>query len=56
MYGVVLWRDQRGDRTLIWCEDHGNLAFFKAKDARTQALRSGDLVRFDMTEESDLRI
>lgn len=56
MYGVVLWSDHGSDRTLIWCEDHGNLAFSRNDDRTGVGLHSGDLVRFDMREEGDLRI
>lgn len=56
MYGVVLWSDHGSDRTLIWCEDHGNLAFSKSDDKTGVGLHSGDLVRFDMREEGELRI
>lgn len=56
MYGVVLWSDHGSDRTLIWCEDHGNLAYSKSDDKTGVGLHSGDLVRFDMLEEGDMRI
>ena len=28
MYGVVLWIDKNAQKAVIWCEDHGNLAYF----------------------------
>ena len=28
MYGVILWSDQTAQRAVIWCEDHGKLAYF----------------------------
>lgn len=56
MYGVVLWRDHGNDRTLIWCEDHGNLAFSSSGDMTGVGLQSGDLVRFDIRDEGKLRI
>lgn len=57
MYGVVLWSDGGSDRTLIWCEDHGDLAFSKGRDEAVEdGLRTGDVVRFDMVEDGELRI
>ena len=31
MYGVILWSDQKAQRAVIWCEDHGKLAYFNPK-------------------------
>ncbi len=56
MYGVVLWSDQSSDRALIWCEDHGNLAFCNSEDLVGAGLQSGDVVTFAMSQEQGLRI
>ena len=59
MYGVVLWSDKRKDRAVIWCEDHRNLAFFNSEateERRRTEFEPGDLVKFDLREEDDLRL
>lgn len=28
MYGVILWSDEITQKAVIWCEDHGRLAYF----------------------------
>lgn len=59
MYGVVLWSDPKCDRALIWCEDHGSLAFYNAqtkKNEKKPAFESGDLVRFKSRDTRDMRI
>lgn len=59
MLGVVLWSDSSDKKAVIWCEDHGNLAYYNGK---THAVRdifdfgAGDLVQFDLTEERHLRL
>lgn len=56
MFGVVLWSDRREKKAVIWCEDHGELAFCRQADqTRPVALDAGDWVQFDMTTESNLR-
>jgi hypothetical protein len=56
MYGVVLWSDQRQNRAVIWCEDHGDLAFYSGDASRDSAMAAGDLVEFDLCEGSDMRL
>lgn len=46
MYGIVLWSGDGGDKAVIWCEDHGDLAFFNGPVPSTP-LEVGDLVRFN---------
>ena len=55
MYGVVLWSESRSKRAVIWCEDHGDLAFYTGapeddpQDAHLGvALDTGDLIKFDL--------
>ncbi|MCM2562388.1 hypothetical protein M8756_09525 [Lutimaribacter sp. EGI FJ00015] len=45
MYGVVLWCSADSRKAVIWCEDHGDLAFYEDVAAQT-ALDPGDLVKF----------
>lgn len=59
MLGVVLWCDSVERKAVIWCEDHGNLAFFNGmnqEDALLQDFDAGDLVQFNMSESGHLRI
>ena len=56
MYGVVLWTDQRENRAVIWCEDHGDLAFYRGAAGGDAAMAAGDLVEFDIRDSGDLRI
>ena len=58
MYGVVLWSDPSDRKAVIWCEDHGELAFFNdcAQSATDLvSLDAGDLVAFDMHTDRDMR-
>ena len=58
MYGVVLWADKAVNKAVIWCEDHGNLAFYNATEATLHddvAIDAGDLIQFDLREERECR-
>jgi len=58
MYGVVLWSDAEDLKAVIWCEDHGDLAFYNGNtDPMCSAfeLDAGDLVQFDLSEDRHLR-
>ena len=58
MYGVVLWADKQDSKAVIWCEDHGNLAYYSAAEQSAHcgvALDAGDLIKFDMSESRDCR-
>ncbi len=59
MYGVILWSDQNNKRAVIWCEDHGDLAFYKSKQ-KDEFLDNwcdpGDLVRFDIENDGEMRL
>ncbi len=56
MYGVVLWSDTRECKAVIWCEDHGDLAYYRRSDMAEQvALDAGDWVQFDVTRERHMR-
>ncbi len=58
MIGVVLWSDPADRKAVIWCEDHGELAFYHQpeEDPKDMALDPGDLVRFDVSVEQKLRL
>ena len=52
MFGVVLWSSREVLNAVIWCEDHGDLAFLD----ETQGLpEPGDLVRFEIQWDSTVR-
>jgi len=58
MFGVVLWSDVEDRRAVIWCADHGDLAYYCAGEGEPcpdVALDAGDLVQFDLSGESQLR-
>ncbi len=56
MFGVVLWSDTEDRKAVIWCEDHGDLAFYKNPDTnRNVSLDAGDWVEFEMTMDRNMR-
>jgi len=63
MFGVVLWSCPDEGRAVIWCEDHGKLAFYARSkcsvacaDAHEgDALDAGDLIEFDVEDLSEQR-
>jgi hypothetical protein len=32
MYGVILWKDPAKGKAIIWCDDHGHLAYLSSPD------------------------
>lgn len=59
MYGVVLWSDRAQDRAVIWCEDHGDLAYYRGEGSApcaAEPIEAGDLVQFDLDEGRDMRL
>lgn len=59
MYGVVLWSDEVQNRAVIWCEDHGDLAYFEAGQdwhGAVPGMSPGDLVTFDLSVERLMRV
>lgn len=59
MIGVVLWADQIDHKAVIWCEDHGNLAFLKAQEMQNMdvsGLDAGDVIQFELQDESPTRL
>jgi hypothetical protein len=56
MFGVVLWSDAQDNKAVIWCEDHGDLAFYrKSESGQNVVLDAGDWVEFDMTMDRHMR-
>lgn len=58
MLGVVLWSDSSDNKAVIWCEDHGDLAYFNGgAEAPVEGvdLDAGDLVCFEIQQEKHLR-
>lgn len=57
MYGVVLWSDPVDGKAVIWCEDHGDLAYFsRAIDGESMPdLDAGDMVQFDLRQDARIR-
>jgi hypothetical protein len=59
MLGVVLWSDASDRKAVIWCEDHGDLAYVRPADPTfdgDEFFDAGDLVQFDVRTQSSLRI
>jgi len=58
MHGVVLWSDTAKNQAVIWCDDHGDLAFYKSpeRDREFMAFHAGDLVEFQVEDTGALRI
>ncbi len=59
MFGVVLWSDLDRNRSVIWCEDHGNLAFLKGpvfQGLTACGVEAGDLVQFDIVKDGKIRL
>ena len=53
MSGVVLWSGSREQSAVIWCEDHGDLAYYTADDhgpATRHSLSPGALICFDLCD------
>lgn len=55
MYGVVLWCSDDSRKAVIWCEDHGDLAYGQDIDGET-ALEAGDLVLFQAEQTRRMRL
>ena len=58
MIGVVLWSHRTEHKAVIWCEDHGELAFWHEPDNGLDGgvgFSVGDLVAFDIHDGDNLR-
>lgn len=57
MFGVVLWSDSSDRKAVIWCEDHGDLAFYRQiGEQNGPSLDVGDWVQFDVVTERNQRV
>ena len=58
MMGVILWKNTNDGSAVIWCEDHGDLAYFDRPPDAMDApwtLQAGDLVTFQLDAGSGIR-
>ena len=58
MIGIVLWSDPVVAKAVFWCEDQGDLAYFRSNDpknALATALTAGDMVCFDVWTDQKMR-
>lgn len=56
MFGVVLWCDKLEQKAVIWCEDHGDLAFYKSSEnMQNFSMDAGDWVEFDLSMDRNMR-
>ena len=57
MYGVVLWTDASSQCAVIWCDDHGDLAFYNGGSVTDPfEMTEGDLVSVDLHTEGVMRV
>jgi hypothetical protein len=59
MLGVVIWTDAGDNKAIIWCEDHGELAFIGQQShaaANGERFDQGDLIQFDLAEHENVRL
>ncbi len=55
MFGYILWCDAASTHAIIWCEDQGDLVFFRNSSDNTLHLQKGDSVTFDLIVQEGLR-
>lgn len=56
MYGVVLWSDTAEKKAVIWCEDQGDLAFYRHSEVEGNLLLdAGDYVQFELSMDRHFR-
>lgn len=58
MIGVILWSDPTAEKAVIWCEDHGDLAFLSRQECAELPdafFDVGDMVEFDVFAERNVR-
>ncbi|MEY8840788.1 hypothetical protein AB9K41_17330 [Cribrihabitans sp. XS_ASV171] len=57
MFGIVLWSDADDRKAVIWCEDHGDLAYLQRdRKERAVPLEAGDWVTFEVTVSGRMRL
>jgi len=58
MIGVVLWSSPAKEKAVIWCEDHGALAYLQGREnlaAASEWPEAGDLVELEFEAVAELR-
>ncbi|WP_347266990.1 hypothetical protein [Paracoccus sp. (in: a-proteobacteria)] len=58
MIGVILWSSPAREKAVIWCEDHGALAYMQGCESLAFPAnwpQAGDLVELEVEEIDDLR-
>ncbi|MDF3853429.1 hypothetical protein ACDP63_08050 [Paracoccus sp. P2] len=58
MIGVILWSSPAKEKAVIWCEDHGALAYLQGREnlfVPTEWPEAGDLVELEFEMQADLR-
>ena len=58
MIGVILWSDPANEKAVIWCEDHGDLAFLSRVECAAlpdDFFDVGDIVDFEVVTERNVR-
>ncbi|MTH64428.1 hypothetical protein [Paracoccus shanxieyensis] len=58
MIGIILWSSLAKEKAVIWCEDHGALAYLQGQENLQSADRwpeSGDLVELEFETINELR-
>lgn len=59
MIGVILWSDPCDSKAVIWCEDHGDLAYMSVSENKhlpDRFFEVGDMVEFDVSTKRNLRL
>ncbi|GAA6199084.1 hypothetical protein [Aquicoccus sp. SU-CL01552] len=57
MFGVVLWCNTFENKAVIWCEDQGDLAYYRRlEESEPMEMDAGDLVQFEVTTGCDMRL
>ncbi|WP_323716928.1 hypothetical protein [Paracoccus aminovorans] len=58
MIGVILWSSSAKEKAVIWCEDHGALAYLQGRENLAfpeDWPEAGDLVELEIESMKDLR-
>ncbi|MFV0386730.1 hypothetical protein [Paracoccus sp. (in: a-proteobacteria)] len=58
MIGVVVWSNKESEKAVVWCEDHGSLAYLGGSDSLTDPTiwpEPGDLLELESEMVGELR-
>lgn len=58
MIGVILWSSPAKEKAVIWCEDHGALAYLQGRESLVFSSdwpEAGDLVELEIETVKELR-